>query len=93
MAMWFFITFTQLLTIITSMILLWLIRPKRAASKIMLIIAVLLFNNVALIYGLSEFWYERFHVYLVTSIVQGFMLYAVAMTAVVWFILSKGRTI
>lgn len=90
MAMWFFITFTQLLAIMTSMILLWLIRPKRAISKVALVLAIFVFNNAILVYGFTEFWYERFHVYLVVAILQGFMLYAVAITAVVWFILSKG---
>ncbi len=87
--MWFFIIFTQLLTLITIMILLWMIKPKRAASKIVLIIAVLLFNNVALIYGFTEFWYERFHVYLVVAILQGFMFYAIVITALARLILAK----
>ena len=74
--MWPFIVFTQLLAIMTSVLFWWLIKPKTTAAKIALIATVFVINNVALIYGLSEFWGERFHVYLVVSILQGFMLYA-----------------
>ena len=76
--MWFFIVFTQLLAVMTSVLLCWFVKPKAA-----LIAAVFIINNVALIYGLTEFWGERFHVYLVVSILQGFMLYAGVITAAV----------
>ena len=87
--MWFFIVFTQLLVIMTSIILWWLIKPKITAAKIALISVVFIINNIALLYGLSEFWYERFHVYLVISILQGFMLYAALITAVIAVVHSQ----
>ncbi|MBE0445942.1 metallophosphoesterase [Psychrobacter sp. FME5] len=80
--MWLFIVFTQLLAIMTSIILWWLIKPRMTATKVALISVVFIINNIALLYGLSEFWYERFHVYLVISILQGFMFYAALITAV-----------
>ncbi|MGO2364534.1 MAG: metallophosphoesterase, partial [Psychrobacter sp.] len=80
--MWFFIVFTQLLAVMTSVLLCWFVKPKTTAAKAALITAVFIINNVALIYGLTEFWGERFHVYLVVSILQGFMLYAALLTAV-----------
>lgn len=87
--MWFFIVFTQLLAIMTSVLLCWLIKPKTTAAKIALIATVFIINNVALIYGLTEFWGERFHVYLVVSILQGFMLYAGLITAAVALIVYQ----
>lgn len=81
--MWFFIIFTQLLAVMTIVLLCWLVKPKTTSAKIALIATVFIINNVALIYGLTEFWGERFHVYLVVSILQGFMLYAGLITAAV----------
>jgi len=81
--MWFFIIFTQLLAVMTRVLLCWFVKPKTTAAKVALIAAVFIINNVALIYGLTEFWGERFHVYLVVSILQGFMFYAGLITAVV----------
>ena len=84
--MWLFILFTQALIIMTSVILWWFFQPRRTFSRVGLISAVFLVNNVALVYGLTEFWYERFHVYLVISILQGFMLYAVVVAAIGWLV-------
>lgn len=84
--MWPFIVFTQLLAVITSVMLCWFIRPKHGFGKSDLIIAIFLVNNIALIYGLTEFWYERFHVYLVIGILQGFMLYSALVVAFLWLI-------
>ncbi|MGP5175779.1 metallophosphoesterase [Psychrobacter immobilis] len=81
--MWFFIVFTQLLAVMTSVLLCWFVKPKTTAAKAALIAVVFIINNSALIYGLTEFWYERFYVYLVISILQGFMFYAGLITAVV----------
>ncbi|WP_250163382.1 hypothetical protein [Psychrobacter sp. WY6] len=67
----------------TSVLLCWFVKPKTTAAKAALIAVVFIINNVALIYGLTEFWGERFHVYLVVSILQGFMFYAGLITAVV----------
>ena len=67
----------------SSIIFYWLIKPKQSLGKILLVFSVFLINNLFLIYGLSEFWRERFHVYLVVSILQGFMLYAGLITAVI----------
>lgn len=80
--MWFFIVFTQFLAVMTSVLLCWFVKPKTTAAKAALIAVVFIINNSALIYGLTEFWGERFHVYLVVSILQGFMLYAALLTAV-----------
>ena len=80
--MWLFILITQLLAIMSSIIFYWLIKPKQSLGKILLVFSVFLINNLFLIYGLSEFWRERFHVYLVVSILQGFMFYAGLITAV-----------
>lgn len=77
-----FILFSQLLALSTSIILWWFIQPKRLSAKVSLVIIVFLINNVALVYGLSEFWRERFHVYLVISILQGFLVYAALLTAI-----------
>ncbi len=74
--MWLFIIGTQLLAVMSSMIFWWLIEPKQRFSRISLVLSIFVINNIFLIYGLSEFWRERFHVYLVVSILQGFMLYA-----------------
>lgn len=87
--MWFFIVFTQLLAVMTSVLLCWFVKPKTTAAKAVLIAVVFIINNVALIYGLTEFWGERFHVYLVISILQGFMFYAGLITAVVALIVYK----
>ena len=80
--MWLFILITQLLAIMSSIIFYWLIKPKQSLGKILLVFSVFILNNIFLIYGLSEFWRERFHVYLVVSILQGFMFYAGLITAV-----------
>ena len=80
---------TQLLSVMSSMIFWWLINPKQRFSHISLILSVFVINNIFLIYGLSEFWRERFHVYLVISILQGFMLYAGLVTAVIAIIYTR----
>ena len=71
------------------MIFWWLINPKQRFSHISLILSVFVINNIFLIYGLSEFWRERFHVYLVISILQGFMLYAALVTAIIAIIYTR----
>ena len=88
--MWFFIVFTQLLALITSTILWWLIRPKTRRSQLILVASVFSINNIVLAYGLSEFWGERFHVYLVGGILQGFMGYALLITAAIALFYNKG---
>ncbi len=88
--MWFFIVFTQLLAVITSTILWWLILPKKRRSQLILVASVFSINNIVLAYGLSEFWGERFHVYLVVGILQGFMGYALLITAVIALFYNKG---
>ena len=67
----------------SSVILYWFIKPKQRLAKTALVLSVFVINNAFLIYGLSEFWHERFHVYLVVSILQGFMFYAGLITAVI----------
>lgn len=81
--MWLFIILTQLLAMMSSGILYWFIKPKQRLAKTALVLSVFVINNAFLIYGLSEFWHERFHVYLVVSILQGFMFYAGSITAVI----------
>ena len=81
--MWLFIILTQLLAMMSSGILYGFIKPKQRLAKIGLVLSIFVINNAFLIYGLSEFWYERFHVYLVVSILQGFMFYAGLITAVI----------
>ena len=81
--MWLFITLTQLLAMMSSVILYWFIKPKQRLAKTALVLSIFIINNAFLIYGLSEFWHERFHVYLVVSILQGFMFYAGLITAVI----------
>ena len=80
--MWLFIIITQILVLTTSGIGWWLLRFKSRLSTRIFIISIFTINNIALVYGLSEFWQERFHVYLVISILQGFMIYAALITAV-----------
>lgn len=87
--MWLFIVLTQLLAMVSSAMLWWLIRPKSAFSKIALIASVFIINNIALFYGLSGYWRERFHIYLVISILQGFMVYALLITGAIAFIYNK----
>lgn len=92
--MWLFIIATQLLALTTSVILWWLIRPQTAFKKLVLVISVFVINNIALAYGLSEFWRARFNIYLVIEILQGFMIYAALITAVIALIycrIFKGR--
>lgn len=81
--MWLFIIFTQVLSVMTSCLLGWLIKPTSRRYIITLVLSIFIINNAFLIYGLSEFWYERFHVYLVVSILQGFLLYAVLITLII----------
>ena len=81
--MWLFIILTQLLAMMSSGILYWFIKPKQRLAKTALVLSIFVINNAFLIYGLSEFWHERFHVYLVASILQGFMFYAGLITAVI----------
>ena len=81
--MWLFIILTQLLAMMSSGILYGFIKPKRRLAKTALVLSVFVINNAFLFYGLSEFWHERFHVYLVVSILQGFMFYAGLITAVI----------
>ena len=73
----------------SSIIFYWLIKPKQSLGKILLVFSVFILNNIFLIYGLSEFWRERFHVYLVVSILQGFMFYAGLITAVLAVVYIK----
>ena len=81
--MWLFIILTQLLAMMSSGILYWFIKPKQRLAKTALVLSIFVINNAFLFYGLSEFWHERFHVYLVASILQGFMFYAGLITAVI----------
>ena len=87
--MWLFIIGTQLLAVMSSIIFWWLLKPKQRFSRISLVLSIFIINNIFLIYGLSEFWRERFHVYLVASILQGFMLYAGLVTASIAIIYSQ----
>ena len=77
-----FIVVTQVLTLTTSATLCWLLRIKRRRHIIALVSSVAIINNLALIYGMSEFWRDRFYVYLVVAILQGFMIYAAIITAI-----------
>ena len=87
--MWVFIVGTQLLAIMSSVIFWWLIKPKSRFGRISLVLSIFLINNLCLIYGLSEFWHERFHVYLVVSILQGFMFYAGLITVLIAIIYTQ----
>ncbi len=73
----------------TSIILWWLTQLKSRNHGIALIAAVFIINNIALVYGLSGFWRERFYIYLVIGILQGFMVYAAIITAVIGVTYSK----
>lgn len=81
--MWPFIILTQLLALMSSVIFYWFFQPKQRLAKAGLFLSIFIINNVFLLYGLSEFWRERFHVYLVVGILQGFMFYAALITAVI----------
>ncbi len=83
---WLFVFISQGLVISTSLILCWLFQLKRRLTVISCFIAVFITNNLALSYGLSEFWRERFHVYLVISVLQGFLIYAVMICFVLMLI-------
>ena len=74
--MWLFILLTQALALSTTLILGWLLRPQQTFSKVILTIVIFALSNAVLFYGLSEFWRERFRIYLIFSILQGFMVYA-----------------
>lgn len=87
--MWLFIIGTQLLAVMSSMIFWWLIKPKHRFGRISLVLSVFVINNLCLIYGLSELWRERFYAYLVVSILQGFMLYAGLVTAIIAIIYTQ----
>lgn len=80
---WLFVLISQGLAVSTSLILSWLWRLKSRKVIIIWVALVFIINNLALSYGLSEFWRERFHVYLVISILQGFMIYAAVITLIV----------
>ena len=81
--MWFFIILTQLFALMTCILLWWFIKPKRQSVKVILVLSVFIINNLVLVYGMGEFWRERFHVYMVVSILQGFMVYAAIIVAAV----------
>ncbi|WP_201549755.1 metallophosphoesterase [Psychrobacter fjordensis] len=87
--MWLFIGFTQLLSIMTCLLLWWFIKPKRQSVKLRLVLSIFIVNNGFLLYGLSDFWGERFNVYLVSGILQGFMFYAGVVVAVLALIFYK----
>lgn len=87
--MWLFIILTQLLALTTTVILWWFWRPKRKVNKVLLGLIVFMISNAVLIYGLSGFWRERFRIYLIVSILQGFMIYAAILTAVIGLIYCK----
>ena len=74
---------TQGLAVMTSVLLCWLLAIKRRRGRLLLVAAVFIINNIFFIYGLSEFWRARFQVYLVVSVLQGFMLYAALMVALI----------
>lgn len=78
-----FVLITQGLSLTTTILLSWLLRFKRRHHILLLAVVVFIINNILLLYGLSEFWRARFHVYLVVSILQGFMLYAAFITLVI----------
>ncbi|WP_350561661.1 metallophosphoesterase [Psychrobacter sp. CAL346-MNA-CIBAN-0220] len=78
-----FIIVTQVLALTTSAILYWLLQIKRRRHIIVLISTVFIINNIVLFYGLSNFWRDRFYVYLVLTILQGFMIYAALITAII----------
>lgn len=88
--MWFFSVFTLVLASISSVILWWFIQPKKRLSRLALVASVFSSNTMVLAYGLSEFWGERFHVYLVVGILQGFMGYAWLITATIALFCNKG---
>ena len=83
MMMLLFVLITQGLSLTTSALLCWLLKIKRRRNILLVVAAVFIINNMMLLYGLSEFWRSRFHVYLVVSILQGFMLYAAVITAII----------
>ena len=87
--MWLFIILTQLLALSTTGILWSYIRPNRLPRKMLLITLVFIISNAFLIYGLSEFWRERFRIYLIFSILQGFMIYAAVITLTLLMISQK----
>lgn len=87
--MWFFIIITQMLAVTTSIILLWFIQPKRRSGAIATIAIVFIINNIFLAYGLTEFWLDRFHIYLVIGILQGFMVYAALITIAIALIYCR----
>ncbi|TXD96750.1 metallophosphoesterase [Psychrobacter frigidicola] len=78
-----FIVTTQVLALSTSAALYWLLRIKRRRHIIVVVSAVVIINNIVLIYGLSAFRNDRFGVYLVINILQGFMIYAAIITLIV----------
>lgn len=78
-----FVLITQGLSLTTSILLHCLLCIKNRRDMLLLSGLVFIINNIALLYGLSEFWRARFHVYLVLSILQGFMLYAALITALI----------
>ena len=78
--MWLFILLTQALALATTLILGWFFRPKKNFSKVILTLVIFALSNVILFYGLSEIWHERFRIYLIFSILQGFMVYAALIT-------------
>lgn len=87
--MWVFILATQLLAFSSSLILWWFVRPKRSAHKVLLVALVFIISNAFLFYGLSDFWRERFRIYLVFSILQGFMIYAAVIMASIGVVYGK----
>ena len=88
--MWLFIILTQLLALSTSIILWWFFQPKSLAKRIILIFGVFLLSNMVLLYGLSDFWRERFRLYLMFSILQGFLIYAFIIIVLLAVIYCKG---
>lgn len=88
--MWFFILLTQALALSTTLIIGWFLRPQKTFSKVILTIVIFALSNAVLFYGLSEFWQERFRIYLIFSILQGFMVYAALITGALGLVYCKG---
>ena len=87
--MWLLFLLTQLLALVTTVILWWFCRPSNTVSKVILVGSIFIISNSVLFYFFNGLGHERLRIYLIFSILQGFMVYAALLTAIIALIYCK----
>lgn len=87
--MWLLFLLTQLLALVTTVIFWWFCQPNKTVSKVILVGSIFIISNSVLFYFFNGLGHERFRIYLIFSILQGFMVYAALLTAIIALIYCK----